>query len=237
MPVGFTHAGASEAAEALAVFRFTTFDGGGDIVYADNEHDTPAGTTLAACSIGSNATLGVLGDIVDITASGTIDLGDEVTAGADGVAVSAELLGRGWRRGVAMTAATNGLPVSVFLKSYFRSEGNGAETQITTAGAATYSKAAIAGGYIERDPNGAARTDLIGTAAQFIADHGLAADGQRVSFLVKNMADADEAITIQGGAGVTVASAAVAVAQNGHGRVTVIRTSSTTCDLLIEAIA
>lgn len=87
-------------------------------------------------------------------------------------------------------------------------------TDVTTAGAATLTAAALAGGIITRDPNGAARTDTTDTAEAIIAALGLVADGDCALCYLINTADAAETLTLQGGTGVTFANAAQTLAQN-----------------------
>lgn len=108
-------------------------------------------------------------------------------------------------------------------------------TDITTAGAATYTAAQLAGGLITRDPNGAARTDTTDTAANLIAAAGLnlANNGDTVSCDLINTADAAEAITLAGGTGVTVANAGQTIGQNESARLVFRRTSATAVTLYI----
>lgn len=87
-------------------------------------------------------------------------------------------------------------------------------TDVTTAGAATYTKEAIAGGVITRDPAGAARTDTTPTAADIISECGLQQDGETALCYLINTADAAEAITLAGGTGVTISNAGQTLAQN-----------------------
>jgi hypothetical protein len=80
-------------------------------------------------------------------------------------------------------------------------------TDVTTAGAGTYTAAALVGGIITRDCAGGARTDTTATATEIETE--LNAQGVAVatndSFLcyVINRSDAAEAITIAGGTDVT----------------------------------
>ena len=91
-------------------------------------------------------------------------------------------------------------------------------TNVTTAGAGTYTAAALYGGRITRDPTGAARTDTTGTAAAIVGAISGATVGDMFACLVENTADAAEAITLAGGAGVTLErldGTGATVAQNG----------------------
>ena len=85
---------------------------------------------------------------------------------------------------------------------------------ITTAGAGTYSAAHLLTGLILRDPNGGARTDTTGTAAEIVAAVTGAAVNDTFNLLVVNTADAAEVITLNGGANVTLVPATITIAQN-----------------------
>ena len=106
-------------------------------------------------------------------------------------------------------------------------------TAVATAGAATYTTAAILGGIIARDPAGGARTDVTPTAALLIAGLDLQNDGESASCYLVNTADQAEAITIDPGAGVTVANAGQTLAQNESALLLFVRTSSTAVTLYI----
>lgn len=98
---------------------------------------------------------------------------------------------------------------------------------ITTAGAVTYTAAQILGGHINRDPNGAGRSDTLPTAALLVADlrskarqMGLAVQQNlTVEFVIQNNANGAYTITVLAGTGGTVAvnvagSHTLTVAQN-----------------------
>src|SRR5262245_33603853 len=74
-------------------------------------------------------------------------------------------------------------------------------SSITTAGAVTYTPAQILGGIIVRDPNGAARTDTLPTAALLVAAVPQAFVGLTIRCTITNAADAAETITIAAGTG------------------------------------
>ena len=104
---------------------------------------------------------------------------------------------------------------------------------VDTAGAATYTAAQIGRGIILRDTNGAARTDVLPTAALLIAGvanvYTLAADGDSVQWEVRNTGAF--AVTISTGSGVTLLGDTVLPA--GATRVlTAIRTSSTAATVI-----
>lgn len=77
-------------------------------------------------------------------------------------------------------------------------------TQITTAGAATYTAAQFLEGIIDRDPNGAARTDTTPTAANLVADMPNAYVGASYWLIISNAGAATEDLTISAGTGVTL---------------------------------
>ena len=76
-----------------------------------------------------------------------------------------------------------------------------APTEITTAGAGTYTAAQIRGRIILRDPTGGARTDTLPTAALLVAGFSNSKIGDTHDVLVINTADAAETITIAAGSG------------------------------------
>lgn len=86
-------------------------------------------------------------------------------------------------------------------------------TTYTDAGAKTYDAAALLGGLILRDPNGAARSDPTPTAAAVIALMDNPAIGDSFMFMVRNTADAAETITVTAGSGMTL-SGTMTIAQN-----------------------
>ena len=104
---------------------------------------------------------------------------------------------------------------------------------VDTAGAATYTAAQIGRGIILRDPSGAARTDVLPTAALLIAGvanvYTLAADGDSVQWEVRNTGAF--AVTISTGSGVTLLGDTVIPA--GATRVlTAIRTGSSAATVI-----
>jgi predicted RecA/RadA family phage recombinase len=88
-----------------------------------------------------------------------------------------------------------------------------APTSITTAGGVTYSAAQILGGIIVRDPNGAARSDTLPTAALLVAAIPGAKVGDIVRCLIVNGADGAEVLTILAGSGGTYDAAQIAASQ------------------------
>lgn len=102
-----------------------------------------------------------------------------------------------------------------------------APTVVTTAGAGTYTAAGFATGLIQRDPNGAGRTDTTPTAAQLIAGLSLTANYQYKFCSIHNNADAAETITLAAGTGVTL-KGTITAEQSTVIRLCVVRTSSTT---------
>lgn len=107
-------------------------------------------------------------------------------------------------------------------------------TDITTAGAETYTAAQLATGVITRDPAGAARTDTTDTAANIIAGTpALSANGDCLACWLINTADAAEAITLAGGTGVTVSNVGQTLAQNESALLLFRRTSASAVTLYI----
>lgn len=105
------------------------------------------------------------------------------------------------------------------------------QTAITTAGNVTYTAANVVNGFIIRDPNGGARTDVTPTAAELLAQArtvlGNIAVGSNFTFEIANTADASEAITISAGSGVTLWPASQSIAQNANGRFRAVFTNVT----------
>jgi hypothetical protein len=86
-------------------------------------------------------------------------------------------------------------------------------TILTTASALTYTPGQVLGGMIFRDPNGAARSDTMPTAALLINAVPGATVGTTFDFWLHNDADASETITLVAGSGGTT-SGTMTVAQN-----------------------
>lgn len=106
---------------------------------------------------------------------------------------------------------------------------------ITTAGAVTYTAAQLLGGQINRDPNGAGRSDVTPTAALLVA--ALRAQAQQYGvqlaqtayfeFVIQNDADAAETITVTAGTGCTLATNhTMTIAQNNSKRFGVLVTET-----------
>lgn len=81
-----------------------------------------------------------------------------------------------------------------------------AVTTDSTAGARTWTAAELLGGLLLRDPNGAARTDVLPTAALLVAELDHPAVGQVYPVVLRNTADADETVTLSAGSGGTLAA-------------------------------
>jgi len=90
---------------------------------------------------------------------------------------------------------------------------NGVAPSVTTADAVTYTIAQLLKKFINRDPNGGARSDVTPTAAAIVAGIPGAQVGDHFDFVIKNTADAAETITVTAGAGVTL-SGTMTIAQN-----------------------
>jgi hypothetical protein len=79
---------------------------------------------------------------------------------------------------------------------------------VTTAGAATYTAAQMLGGFILRDPAGAARSDSLPAANLLVAALPGVAVGTTFRVVVRNDAAGAFAITVLAGAGVTLSGTA-----------------------------
>jgi hypothetical protein len=125
----------------------------------------------------------------------------------------------------SLLAPTNVLPIIQ------RQLADVAPAVITTAGAATYTVQNIAQGIIQRDPNGASRTDTLPTAALLIAGlqnlYALTYVGDALQFRIDNTADAAENITLAAGTGMTLQGSIVIGAGTSR-LVTVIKTGTAT---------
>ena len=80
-------------------------------------------------------------------------------------------------------------------------------TTDATAGARTYTAAELIGGLLLRDPAGGNRSDVTPTAALIVAGIAGCVVGSGFEFVIKNTADADETLTLTGGATVTMSGA------------------------------
>jgi len=90
-------------------------------------------------------------------------------------------------------------------------------TTINTAAAVTFSAAQLLGGMILRDPNGAARADLLDTAENIVAAIAGCEVGSCFEFTIRNTADAAETITVTTNTGLTL-SGTMTIAQNNSKR-------------------
>lgn len=107
---------------------------------------------------------------------------------------------------------------------------------ISTAGAATITAAQVLGGYINRDPAGAGRTDTLPTAALLVAEIRKYASEIGVQLpavialelVITNTADAAETITVASGSGGTNASGHTrTIAQSNSKRFSIQITNTT----------
>lgn len=74
----------------------------------------------------------------------------------------------------------------------------------STAAAVTYDAADILGGFILRDCNGGARSDVLPTAANLVSAFKGCVAGSAVRFIVRNTSDGAEAITLVANTGTTI---------------------------------
>ena len=86
-----------------------------------------------------------------------------------------------------------------------------------TAGAVTYTIAKLLGGMILRDPNGAARADLVPAPAAIVAGIAGCVVGSCFEFTIRNTADAAETITLTANGASTISGTAT-IAQNNSKR-------------------
>jgi hypothetical protein len=84
----------------------------------------------------------------------------------------------------------------------------------TTAAAVTYTYAEILQGLILRDPNGAARSDVLPTAALLVPQIEGVEVGSAIRFIMRNDADAAETITVVAGTGGTMKGTATVAQSN-----------------------
>jgi hypothetical protein len=102
---------------------------------------------------------------------------------------------------------------------------------LTTGGAQTYSTTQYVGGYIARDPNGTAVTDITPTGVNLGAATAYLPVGGFFDVTIKNTADAAETITLNGGTGVTLIGA-ITIAQSQTAVLRNIKTGSATFDVV-----
>jgi len=99
-------------------------------------------------------------------------------------------------------------------------------TTITTAAAVTLTAAQMLAILILRDPNGAARTDVLPTAALLVEGVPGAMVGSCFELTIRNTAGAAETITVSAGAGGTISGTAT-IAQNNSKRFLIVFTNVT----------
>ena len=89
-----------------------------------------------------------------------------------------------------------------------------ATTDISTAGAVTYTAAQVMGGLIRRDTNGAGRTDTLPSAALLLPTIEQAKIGaSKIRFFIYNDSAAANSITVNAGNGGTVKNGAITITQ------------------------
>ncbi len=95
----------------------------------------------------------------------------------------------------------------------------------TYAGALTYTPAAVAAGFILRDPNGGSRSDVLPTVTDFLNSYPNLLPGDSLEFTIKNTADAAETITVGAGTG-GATSGTMTIAQNNCKRFIIVFTGN-----------
>ena len=108
-------------------------------------------------------------------------------------------------------------------------------TAIATAAAVTYSVAQVLGGIILRDPAGAARADLLPTAAALLAELEGAVAGTAFEFTIRNTADAAETITVTTNTGLTL-SGTMTIAQSNSKRFLAVVTDVNTPAITVYSL-
>lgn len=130
-----------------------------------------------------------------------------------------------WMQGIYRTGTSLWVKLGHMLNSVGRFLPKLTITTINTAGAATYTASQLLGGFILRDPNGAARSDVLPTAALLKAAVPGCVAGTAIEFEVRNTADADETLTITAGSGATLSPTSITIAQNNTRRLTAVFTN------------
>jgi hypothetical protein len=217
------------AAEDLSSYQyhFVKVDTSGKVRLLDSALETPDGVLQNAPASGEEATVRMLG-ISKVVANAALDEGYDVVPEYVGTtdcgkAADGRYGGVICGRVVCASSAEDDL-VSVFL-TFPKPQLKATVTTVATAGAGTYTAAAMIGGLILRDPAGGARTDTTATAVQIIAEmakYGIS----DFEYTVRNTADANETITVDGGTDVTD-SGTMTIAQNASKTFKVVKTSAT----------
>ncbi len=100
-------------------------------------------------------------------------------------------------------------------------------TSIATAGNVTYTAAQLLGGFILRDGNGGARTDVLPTAALLVAAMNGVQPGVGFEFTIRNTSTTAISITMSAGTGATLSPTSQAIAQNNGKRFLIVITTIT----------
>ena len=228
---------ALEAAENLSDYQycFVVLNSAGKVRLPDTESEVALGVLQNAPAAGEAAAVRIFG-ISKLRANAAIGIGTFVMQEY----VSATDAGKGKtsagapaysRAQVMVAAGAEDDLCSVLLTSPFPAI-NDAVSHATvvltdaTVGAKTYSAANLIGGMILRDPAGGARSDVTPTAALIVAGLTGAIVGSSFEFTIRNAADADEAITLTAGTGVTL-SGTMTIAQNNSKRFLAVCTNVT----------
>lgn len=137
----------------------------------------------------------------------------------------------GWNNVIVPTQPGSVFQIGFDSKPRIQSAPSGTPTTLSTAGAGTYTAAAIASGMILRDCAGAARTDTTDTAAAIItAIPSLAVLYAEFSFYIVNITAATYTITLAGGTGVSLSST-MTVLIGGSVKVTLQNTGTGTLSM------
>jgi hypothetical protein len=98
-------------------------------------------------------------------------------------------------------------------------------TADVTAGASTYTMANLLKGVILRDPTGSSRSDVTPTAALIVAGLPVKAVGNCFMFIIQNISDSTENITLTAGVGVTLDPTTIVLQPNQTGIFLVVATN------------
>lgn len=127
-----------------------------------------------------------------------------------------------WMHGIYRTGTSLWIKLGHMLNAVGRFLPKLSISTVNTAGAVTYTATQLLGGFILRDPNGAARSDVLPTAALLKAAVQGCVVGTAIEFEIRNTADADELLTITAGTGVTLSPTSITIGQNNTRRLTAV---------------
>lgn len=185
-PAGGVTAGLLYVIAGFVVIAQETAAAGADVDgHVCSVHDVPK-TSAQAWVVGQDVYLDQTNHVADTDPAKGPRVGAVLAAAANPSSSGRVFFDANARGGARLEAVTKRLP---------------APTSLATAGAATLTAAQLLSGLIVRDCAGAARTDVLPTAAQLVAAIPNAQVGDMVRCTMINGSDAAEVITLQEGAG------------------------------------